>query len=154
MDPADFKRYHQGPPRDLSHVKPQPNRLFIGHYVGDPESWFLAWGKTLEEAAIYVDCENAEPDMDSMREVAGPGFVEFRPKLEDSPVEDDDVPIVHLEPGRAMSLGDGEGVEDNDAWISEKIRDPLGLPNEPTPLKPLDVTQKRLSDAYRDLKRS
>lgn len=129
-----------------------PNRLFIGHYVGDPEQWFLAWGKDLEEAALYVDCEKGEPDMDSMREVVGPGFIEFRAKLASLQADEEGVPdefYPELEAAGSVSLGSGEGIEENDDWITERIQDPLGEPNEPTALAPMGVTLKRLADAYR-----
>lgn len=122
------------------------NRLFIGHYVGNPEEWFLAWGETIEQAAVYVDCENGEPDLDSMREVVGPGFIEFKTKLD--PDVEDEPPIVEYEASGSLSLGGGEGIDENDDWIRERMQDPLGEPNESTELRPMGITQRRLADAY------
>lgn len=144
----------QEPDEDEEFADEAPNRLFIGHYVGNPDEWFLAWGKDLDEAALYVDCENGEPDMDSMREVVGPGFIEFRAKLatleaEEEGEEDELYP--ELEAAGSASFGTGDGVQENDNWIVERIRDPLGQPNESTALSPMGVTQKRLADAYRAL---
>lgn len=145
-------RHRHAPLHRFALVDEEPNRLFIGHYVGNPGSWFLAWGRTLEEAAIYVDCEMGEPDMDSMREVVGPGMIEFEAKLCDPEqvVDDEQGRYAILSAGKHVSLGTGDGVEDNDDWIAERLKEPLGEPNEPTEFEAMGVTQRRLADAYRD----
>ena len=52
-------------------------KVWIGHYKGNPKEWFVAWAKTKQEVFLQIDPIVAEPDMDSLKELHAPGFVNF-----------------------------------------------------------------------------
>lgn len=111
------------------------NRLFLGHYLGNENEWFLAWGETKMAAALYVDCSMGEPDLRSMREVVGPGYFGFRATIEQSEdgepddyVEFSNPTDVDCHPLFELCLGSGEGITENDAWIMRHLKEPLGDP--------------------------
>src|SRR5262245_4302387 len=128
--------------------------LYVGHYLGNPKEWFLAWGRDKMEAAEYVDCAMGEPDLRSMRRVRGPGFVGFRARVkkEESIAEGEghfDVHVLALNRDE-IDLGTGEGYEENNDWIVKRIRKPLG------PLKEREISEagRRLGVAQPKLLRA
>lgn len=103
-------------------------KLWLGHYLGAPHEWFVAWGETKMEAAAHVGAEWAEPDLRSMRIIESPGAINFRVEVGED--EDGEERPVYLntdsgEEELSMSLGTDEGYEENDAWILERLQAPL-----------------------------
>lgn len=103
--------------------------LFLGHYLGNPKEWFLAWGADKMEAAQYVDDTLGEPDLRSMKRVRGPGMVGFKAKLarDGSGEDDDEYAELRLNP-KEIDLGMSGGSDENDAWIVKRLKKPLGPP--------------------------
>jgi hypothetical protein len=67
-------------------------RLWIGHYLGLPEEWFLVWAPDKTEALVMVDGTVAEPDPRSMRELKGMGMIDLKMVKEENPDSSEDSP--------------------------------------------------------------
>lgn len=89
-------------------------KVWIGHYKGNPEEWFVVWAKSKHEAFLQIDPIVSEPDMNSFMELTAPGFVDFTPKKDEtgeyfrySPPEED------VRSGYWLVFGGAEGKEDD-----------------------------------------
>jgi hypothetical protein len=89
-------------------------KVWIGHYKGNPEEWFVVWAKSKHEAFLQIDPIVGEPDMNSFMELTAPGFVDFTPKEDEkgdyfgySPPEED------VRGGYWLVFGGAEGKEDD-----------------------------------------
>ncbi len=60
-------------------------KLWVGHYYGMPDEWFLVWASNKDDAALIVDDEVGEPDMRSLLEVKREGFIDLKLVKEDDP---------------------------------------------------------------------
>lgn len=101
-------------------------KLWVGHYRGRQDDWFLAWGDTKLEAAAHISEEWAEPELRSMRAVEGPGGFSF--SVEVAQGEDEEFPLLLTAPDGDpidASLGANAGIDENEAWIIERVRVPL-----------------------------
>jgi hypothetical protein len=58
-------------------------KVWIGHYKGNPEEWFVVWAKDRHEAFLQIDPIVAEPDMVSLKELSAPGFASFTVSFKD-----------------------------------------------------------------------
>jgi len=88
--------------------------VWIGHYKGNPEEWFVVWAKSKHEAFLQIDPIVGEPDMKSFMELTAPGFVGFEPKGDNkkevfkySPPEED------VKKGYWLVFGGAEGKKDD-----------------------------------------
>lgn len=103
-------------------------KLWLGHYLGAPDQWFVAWGETKMDAARYVDEIWGAPDVRSMRPVQGVGAVNFR--VEDG-VDDEGARHVYFhnaddgEEELVMDLGGADGDEANEDWILKCVDAPF-----------------------------
>jgi len=52
-------------------------KVWIGHYRENPQEWFVVWAKNKHEAFLQIDPIVGEPDMESLKELHAPGFVDF-----------------------------------------------------------------------------
>lgn len=52
-------------------------KVWVGHYRGNPKEWFVVWAKNKREAFLQIDPIVGEPDMESLKELHAPGFVDF-----------------------------------------------------------------------------
>lgn len=55
-------------------------KIWIGHYKGNSKEWFVVWAKNEHEAFLQIDPIMAEPDMESLKELHAPGFINFSVK--------------------------------------------------------------------------
>lgn len=131
-------------------------KLWMGHYVGAPDQWFLAWGETKMEAAAFVDHEWDAPDLRSMRPVEGPGALNFR--VEATEYEDGAPGVAYFnadegEEELAMSLGEEDGYVENEEWIVDLLDAPLeesSAPVIPLEIEPFDVDDALDCDCFWD----
>ena len=89
-------------------------KVWIGHYKGNPEEWFVVWAKSKHQAFLQIDPIVGEPDMASLMELSVPGFVDFTPNededggyFEYSPPEED------VKAGYWLVFGGGLGQTDD-----------------------------------------
>lgn len=104
-----------------------PMKLWIGHYLGVPDEWFVAWGDTKLEAAAVVYETWGEPDLRSMRVVEMPGALSFRVEPVETEAGEPTPLYLNADDGEeelAIALDD-EGLE---AWILARAEDPLPEP--------------------------
>ncbi|MCK4477390.1 hypothetical protein KAU88_02540 [Candidatus Bathyarchaeota archaeon] len=62
-------------------------KIWIGHYSGNPEEWFVVWAKNKDEAFHQIDPISGKPDMGSLKELHAPGFMSFTVQLKGKPEE-------------------------------------------------------------------
>jgi hypothetical protein len=66
-------------------------KVWVGHYAGNKNEWFVVGAKNKGEAFLQIDPIVAEPNMDSLKELHAPGFVNFSVELRK---EDKDLGII------------------------------------------------------------
>lgn len=57
-------------------------KVWVGHYRGNTKEWFVVWAKNKREAFLQIDPITGEPDMESLKELHAPGFVDFKADFE------------------------------------------------------------------------
>lgn len=101
-------------------------RAWVGHYLGNPNEWFLIFGETVDEALDHVDNEWGEPDRRSIMPIRHPMGFNFRAELED---DGSDHPYAVTRPHpEEMTLGEGGGHWELQEWITQRLKEPLGGP--------------------------
>lgn len=101
-------------------------RAWVGHYLGNPNEWFLIFGETVDEALDHVDNEWGEPDRRSIMPIRHPMGFNFRAELED---DGSDHPYAVTRPHPdEMTLGEGGGHWALQEWITLRLKEPLGEP--------------------------
>jgi len=111
-------------------------RLWIGHYLGQPEEWFLVWAPNKDEAMVMVDDNVAEPDSRSMKELKEMGMIDLKAVKEEDDTEafyslhqigDDEVDPRRQDEGMHY---DNEVIFDDDVyeWIKKCVEKPLKVP--------------------------
>lgn len=55
-------------------------KVWLGHYLGNAQEWFVVFANSKDEAVNFVDCEIGEPDFDSIRPLRHPGMIGFQVK--------------------------------------------------------------------------
>lgn len=88
-------------------------KVWIGHYKGNPEEWFVVWAKTKREAFLQIDPITGEPDLNSFMELTAPGFVDFTPKDVNGEYFELRPNSEEIKAGYWMVLGGGEGKTDD-----------------------------------------
>lgn len=96
--------------------------VWIGHYRGNPNQWFVVWAKTKEGAYIEID-NVGEPDMESLIPIKEAGLVNFQVKVGKANSMDS----MRIVPPRkdvdsGMWLNFGEGHEELWAYIFQRSR--------------------------------
>lgn len=136
-------------------------KLWVGHYYGMPDEWFLAWARNKDDAALIIDGEVGEPDLRSLREVKHEGFIDLKLVKEDDPDGKNPFYVLH-------QIGDEE-VErkehyDNTVyfeelfdglmeWFEKCNQEPFPIANEHEDniSKQMGIHQNDLNDLYKRL---
>jgi hypothetical protein len=88
-------------------------KVWIGHYKGNPKEWFVAWAKTKDEVFLQIDPIVAEPDMNSLKELHAPGFVNFTLDCKEEEAIGFLPPKEDVEGGYWLVFGGALGQDDN-----------------------------------------
>ena len=95
--------------------------MWIGHFYGYSNEWFVAWGGTRLEAINQLDCTFGEPDVRSMKPIKSTGSFCFQAELVQFDDDETEIPEIKLHEDE-FDIENSQEIYD---WIKKRIKNPF-----------------------------